>query len=66
VSDTSALPVVFNASDELIDVVGDTAVIHGVNTITQGGNIVGRERFTDVFIKQNGKWLAQAAHETKF
>jgi ketosteroid isomerase-like protein len=63
---TTALPVTFNASDVLIDVVGDTAVIHGVNTIMHEGNVVGRERFTDVFIKQDGKWLAVAAHETKF
>ena len=39
---------------------------HGINTITQDGNVVGHERFTDVFIKQDGKWLALAAHETKF
>jgi curli biogenesis system outer membrane secretion channel CsgG len=53
-----------NPTEQFVDVVGDTAVIHGVNTITETGNVLARERFTDVFVKQNGNWLALSAQET--
>ena len=43
---------------------GDAAIVHGLNTMTEGGKVV-RERFTDVFVDQNGTWLAIAAQETK-
>ena len=53
-----------NPTEQLVDVVGDTAVIHGVNTLTESGSVLARERFTDVFIKQNGNWMALSAQET--
>jgi hypothetical protein len=53
-----------NPSDQLIDIAGDTAVIHGVNTLVDGGEVVARERFTDVLQLQNGTWLALSAQET--
>ena len=65
IAGTKALPVVFNLSDELIDIVGDTALIRGINTITKDGKTIDRQRFTDVFIKTNGVWKAVAAHETQ-
>jgi hypothetical protein len=37
---------------------------HGVNTMTQDGKVVGVSRFTDVFVLQNGVWLALSAQET--
>jgi hypothetical protein len=37
--------------------------VHGLNTITVSGKTV-RERFTDVFVKEHGVWLAIAAQET--
>jgi hypothetical protein len=44
---------------------GDTAVIHGVNLISdQHGNGVLRIRFTDVLTFRNGRWLAVASQET--
>ena len=39
-------------------------MIHGVNTLTESGNVLARERFTDVFVKQNGTWMALSAQET--
>jgi hypothetical protein len=59
------LPFTFHASDQFVDVVGDTAVIHGINTVMQGGKVLERERFTDVFVIQNGVWMALSAQETK-
>ncbi|WAM11962.1 nuclear transport factor 2 family protein [Rhodococcus sp. JS3073] len=62
----SIVPVTFtmNATEQSVDIVGDTAVIHGVNTLTESGNVLARERFTDVFVKQNGTWMALSAQET--
>lgn len=62
---TEPLPLVFQASDQFVDVAGDTAVIHGINTLVQNGNVLDRERFTDVFVLQNGVWMALSAQETK-
>ena len=53
-----------NPSDQLVDIAGDTAVIHGVNTLIDGGVVSARERFTDVFVLQNGRWIALSAQET--
>lgn len=62
---TAPLDVSFAASDQIVDVYGDTAVIHGVNTVTQAGDVVARERFIDVFVLQNGVWKAIAAQEVE-
>jgi hypothetical protein len=62
------VPVSFtmNPTEQIVTIVSDTAVIHGVNTIVDGGKVLARERFTDVFVKQDGKWLALAAQETNY
>ena len=52
-----------NPSEQLVDVMGDTAVIHGVNTLTEGGKVLSTESFTDVFTLQNGTWMALSAQE---
>lgn len=61
---TEPLDVAFNASDQIVDVSGDTAVLHGVNTVTRGDEVVARERFVDVFLRQDGVWRALTAQET--
>lgn len=61
---TEPLPLVFNASDQIVDIAGDTAVILGINTVTRDGKVLDRERFIDVFVLQNGVWMALAAQET--
>lgn len=62
------VPVQFtmNPTEQIVDIVGDTAVIHGVNTLLQDGNVLARERFTDVFVRVDGEWLALAAQETTY
>jgi hypothetical protein len=62
---TEPLPMTFDASDQIVDIAGDTAVIHGINTLLQNGKVLDRQRFTDVLVLQNGVWMALAAHETK-
>ena len=53
-----------NPSEQLVDIAGDIAIIHGVNTLIDTGRVLARERFTDVFQLQNGTWLALSAQET--
>ena len=53
-----------NPSDQLVDIAGDTAVVHGVNTLIDSGKVLALERFTDVFVLQNGSWIALSAQET--
>lgn len=52
-------------SEQTVDVDpnGDAAVLHGLDTITQPGRPIKRQRFTDVFFKENGTWLAISAQE---
>ena len=56
--------VTMNPSDQLVDIAGDTAIIHGVNTLIDNGAVLARERFTDVFILSDGVWMALSAQET--
>jgi hypothetical protein len=42
---------------------GDSGVLHGLDTITQPGKAIKYQRFTDVFFKANGAWLAISAQE---
>ena len=53
-----------NPSEQLVDIAGVTAVIHGVNTLIDNGELLATERFTDVFVLQNGAWMALSAQET--
>jgi hypothetical protein len=53
-----------NPSEQFVDISGDTAVVHGVNTLVDNSEVIARERFTDVFVLQNGTWLALSAQET--
>jgi hypothetical protein len=42
---------------------GDSGVLHGLDTIAQPGKPTKYQRFTDVFFKENGTWLAVSAQE---
>jgi len=64
IADMAPLPFTMNPSDQIIDIAGDTAVVHGINTLLQDGQVLGIERFTDVFELQNGRWMALSAQET--
>jgi hypothetical protein len=64
IASTAPLPFTMNPSDQIVDITGNTAVVHGVNTLLQDGQVMGVERFTDVFELQNGQWMALSAQET--
>lgn len=57
------------ASDEIkARVYGDAAVVTGRNTIKgtfRGDEHPNRERFTDIWIKRDGRWQCVAAHSSK-
>ena len=55
-------------SDMKVHVYGDTAVVTGVNTTNwtaDGKQVVGPIRFTDVFVKREGRWQVVASHGSK-
>jgi hypothetical protein len=57
-------PFTMNPTEQIVDIAGDTAVLHGVNTLLQNGKALARERFTDVFVLRDGVWTALSAQET--
>ena len=64
IAGTMPLPLTMTPSEQIVDIAGDTAVMHGVNTLTDAAGVLERERFTDVFVLQNGTWMALSAQET--
>lgn len=48
--------------DVLVRRFGDFAVIHARTTFTKPDGSAGAGRFTDVWARQNGRWLCIAAH----
>jgi hypothetical protein len=61
---TDIEPFTMNATEQTVDFAGEVAVVHGLNTVIRSGKVLSRERFTDVFVKQNGSWMALSAQET--
>jgi ketosteroid isomerase-like protein len=58
----------FTQDDYKVHVVGDTAVVTGRSTIKgvrDGKDLIGRERWTDVFVRRDGRWLAVASHSSR-
>ena len=58
----------FVLSDLKVHVYGDTAVVTGLNTMKatfKGADVSGAYRFTDVFVKRDGRWQAVATQGTK-
>jgi len=55
-------------SDLKVHIYGNTAVAAGTSTIKgtyKGQDISGKYRFTDTWVKRNGKWQAVASQSTK-
>lgn len=52
-------------SEQTVDFAGDAAVVHGINTVSQGAKVVLRLRYTDVYVKQGGVWKVLSAQETR-
>lgn len=61
---TQPKPFEERTSGQTVDVLGTVAVVHGLNTITEGGKIVLRLRYTDVYELREGRWMAVSAQET--
>ena len=53
------------AHDVEIRMFGDVAIIHARTSYTTADGRAGSGRYTDVWARQNGKWLAVSAHVTR-
>ena len=52
----------FAASDVRIRLFGNIAIVHGRTTYNKVDGQAGAGRYTDVWARQNGRWLCVAAH----
>ncbi len=53
------------AHDVIIRILGDTAIIHGRTSYATQDGAAAAGRYTDIWVRRNGKWLAVAAHVTQ-
>jgi ketosteroid isomerase-like protein len=64
----TAKPVVIaklEAQDVVVRILGDVAIIHGRTTYTRPDGEAGAGRYTDVWARRDGRWLAVSAHVTR-
>jgi len=64
----TALPVKISglqAHDVKVRIMGDFAIIHARTTYTMPDGRPGSGRYTDVWARRNGDWLAVSAHVTR-
>ena len=53
------------AHDVEIRILGETAIIHGRTSYLTSGGTPGAGRYTDIWARRGGRWLAVAAHVTR-
>jgi ketosteroid isomerase-like protein len=53
------------AHDVKVRIMGDIAIIHARTTYTRPDGGVGSGRYTDVWARRQGSWLAVSAHVTR-
>ena len=53
------------AEDVLVRVMGDAAIIHARTSYTTAGGEQRSGRYTDVWARRGGRWLAVSAHVTR-
>jgi len=53
------------AHDVQVRVMGEVAIIHARTTFTMADGREGSGRYTDIWARRNGQWLAVAAHVTR-
>ena len=53
------------AEDVLIRIMGETAIIHARTSYLKPDGSAGGGRYTDVWMRQDGRWLAVSAHVTR-
>ena len=64
----TAVPVTISglkAQDVVIRVMGDVAIIHARTAYTRADGTAGAGRYTDVWARRGGRWLAVSAHVTR-
>ncbi len=64
----TAIPVTIRnlqAEDVLIRIMGDFAIIHARTSYVMPDGSAGTGRYTDVWAKRDGHWLAVSAHVTR-
>jgi ketosteroid isomerase-like protein len=64
----TAIPVKISnleAHDVNVRLMGDFAIIHARTTYTTSNGLPGAGRYTDVWARRDGKWLAVSAHVTR-
>ena len=64
----AAIPVKISnleAHDVNVRLMGDFAIIHARTTYTAAGGRAGSGRYTDVWARRNGQWMAVSAHVTR-
>ena len=49
----------------VVRLMGDVAIIHARTTYTTSDGAPGSGRYTDVWARRNGTWLAVSAHVTR-
>jgi hypothetical protein len=61
-----AVPITnLRAEDVMIRLMGDFAIIHARTAFTKADGSAGAGRYTDVWTKRGGLWLAVSAHVTR-
>jgi ketosteroid isomerase-like protein len=53
------------AHDVNVRLMGDVAIVHARTSFTFADGRAGEGRYTDVWARRNGRWLAIAAHVTR-
>lgn len=53
------------AHEVTVRLMGDVAIIHARTSYTTGDGQAGGGRYTDVWARRNGRWLAVSAHVTR-
>jgi len=53
------------AHEVRVRIMGDVAIIHARTTYTQADGQTGAGRYTDVWARRDGRWLAVSAHVTR-
>ncbi len=53
------------ARDVVVRIIGDVALIHARTTYTLPDGRAGSGRYTDVWARRGGRWLAVSAHVTR-
>ncbi len=53
------------ALDVRVRIIGDVAIIHARTTYTMPDGRTGSGRYTDVWARRQGRWLAVSAHVTR-